>query len=117
MSDRFDYSALHGAGRVLCAVSGGADSVYLLHRCLEGAREHGYAVCAAHYNHCLRGGESERDERFVRALCESWGVECLAGRGGRGRLRGGEVPGHRGGRARAALRFFKLRGGRAWAPG
>ena len=81
MSDRFDYSALHGAGRVLCAVSGGADSVYLLHRCLEGAREHGYAVCAAHYNHCLRGGESERDERFVRALCESWGVECLAGRG------------------------------------
>ena len=81
MSDRFDYSALNGAGRVLCAVSGGADSVYLLHRCLEGAREHGYAVCAAHYNHCLRGGESERDERFVRALCESWGVECLAGRG------------------------------------
>ena len=67
--------------RVLCAVSGGADSVYLLLRCLEGARERGYTVAAAHYNHCLRGEESERDERFVRDLCARLGVELSAGRG------------------------------------
>ena len=75
----FDFSLL--GSRVLCAVSGGADSVYLLHRCIEGAAEHGYAVCAAHYNHCLRGEESERDERFVRELCAEWGVRLAAGRG------------------------------------
>ncbi len=75
----FDYSLL--SGRVLCAVSGGADSVYLLYRCLEGAGERGYSVCAAHYNHCLRGEESERDERFVRTLCERLGVELRVGRG------------------------------------
>ena len=72
----FDYSML--GGRVLCAVSGGADSVYLLHRCLEGAAGHGYSVCAAHYNHCLRGAESERDERFVLDMCAALGVECLS---------------------------------------
>lgn len=81
MADRFDFSALGGAGKVLCAVSGGADSVYLLHRCLEVAEERGYGVCAAHYNHSLRGAESDRDEAFVRSLCESLGVECLTGRG------------------------------------
>ena len=41
----FDYSLL--GRRVLCAVSGGADSMYLLHRCLEGAAENGFGVCAA----------------------------------------------------------------------
>ena len=38
----FDYSLL--GGHVLCAVSGGADSVYLLCRCLERAEELGYTV-------------------------------------------------------------------------
>lgn len=75
----FDFALL--GRRVLCAVSGGADSVYLLHRCVEGAAAHGFSVCAAHYNHCLRGDESERDERFVRELCASLGVELRVGRG------------------------------------
>ena len=81
MSDRFDFAALEKAGKVLCAVSGGADSVYLLHRCLEGAAGHGYAVCAAHYDHGLRGEESGRDSRFVADMCRELGVECLTGRG------------------------------------
>ena len=69
------------SGRVLCAVSGGADSVCLLHSCLRLARGGDTTVCAAHYNHCLRGGESDRDERFVRSLCASLGVELRVGRG------------------------------------
>ena len=59
--------------RVLCAVSGGADSVCLLHS-LWGMRGRlGISVAAAHYNHQLRGGESHRDEEFVRALCAQLG--------------------------------------------
>lgn len=59
--------------RVLCAVSGGADSVCLLHS-LWGMREQlGISVAAAHYNHQLRGAESDRDENFVRALCAQLG--------------------------------------------
>jgi len=54
---------------VLCAVSGGADSVAMLLalRALSGRL--GIALRAAHVNHGLRGAESDRDEHFVRALC------------------------------------------------
>ena len=65
--------------RVLCALSGGIDSVYLLDqmRLLLPAR--GAAVLAAHFNHHLRGAESDRDEAFVRDLCARWGIPLLVG--------------------------------------
>lgn len=68
-------------GRVVCALSGGADSVALLHCLLSLREELEIQVAAAHYNHCLRGAESDEDEAFVRRLCASWGVELTAGRG------------------------------------
>jgi tRNA(Ile)-lysidine synthase len=46
------------------AVSGGADSVFLLHALAELGR----AACVLHVNHKLRGAESDADEAFVRAL-------------------------------------------------
>lgn len=64
-------------GIVLCAVSGGADSMYLLCR----LRELGYAVAAAHYNHGLRGAESDRDEEFVRSFCRTHDIPFQCGRG------------------------------------
>lgn len=51
---------------MLVGVSGGADSVALLDVLLRA----GYSCIAAHCNFQLRGAESERDETFVRALCE-----------------------------------------------
>lgn len=56
--------------QILVAISGGADSVALLCalHCL------GYACKGAHCNFQLRGAESERDEAFVRALCEKLDV-------------------------------------------
>ncbi len=54
-------------GKVLIALSGGADSVTLLHILMAL----GYTCEAAHCNFTLRGEESDRDERFVRALCET----------------------------------------------
>lgn len=66
--------------RVICAVSGGADSTAMLH-CLQALQsELGITVCAAHFNHLLRGEESERDERFVREMCISYGIELFTGR-------------------------------------
>lgn len=57
--------------KVLAALSGGADSVYLL-RWLVGE---GYDVVAAHCNFQLRGAESVRDEEFVKGLTSRLGVE------------------------------------------
>lgn len=62
---------------MLCAVSGGADSMYLLCRLAET----GYPVAAAHYNHGLRGAESDRDEEFVRIFCRERGIPFLSERG------------------------------------
>lgn len=64
--------------RALCAVSGGADSVCLLH--MLSQRED-ISLAAAHYNHQLRGEESDRDEEFVRAVCEQWEIPLTVGRG------------------------------------
>lgn len=65
--------------KVLVALSGGKDSVYLLHRLLDLARSRELTVGAAHLNHQLRDGESDRDEAFVRNLCRDWDVPLTVG--------------------------------------
>lgn len=78
MSDRMeqlirDYRLIPPGSTVLCAVSGGADSVYLLHRLYTLRRELDFTLVAAHYDHRLRGNESTQDakfvEEFVRLCC------------------------------------------------
>lgn len=60
--------------RVVVGVSGGADSMTLLHALLHCGRN--LSLVAAHLNHMLRGEESERDEQFVSAYCGRHGVRC-----------------------------------------
>ena len=68
-------NALIAPGETLvCAVSGGKDSVTLLHAMLSLQKDLQITVEAAHVNHQLRGPESDRDEAFVRSLCEKWSV-------------------------------------------
>lgn len=76
-----EYDMLPAGGRVLCALSGGADSMCLAHLLLSLSDEGGFTVAAAHYNHRLRGTESDRDEAFVRAWCAEHGVPLLVGSG------------------------------------
>ena len=59
-----------GGQSVLCALSGGVDSVVLLHLLLQ----YGVRVEAAHVEHGIRGESSRRDCRFVQELCGKWGV-------------------------------------------
>ena len=67
--------------RVICAVSGGADSVALLWCLLSLAEALSLSVSAAHFNHGLRGAESDRDEAFVLDFCRKHEIPCRVGRG------------------------------------
>ncbi len=67
---------LLGAGdRVGVAVSGGIDSVALLRLLLELRAEIGIVVSAVHFNHKLRGSESDADQEFVAKLACGHGLE------------------------------------------
>ncbi len=67
--------------RVGVAVSGGADSVALL-RLIELLREQvGIALAVLHFNHQLRGAESDADEAFVAALAAERAIDLRVGRG------------------------------------
>lgn len=70
--------AIPAGSRVLCAVSGGADSVCLLHRLKD--RGDLQLICA-HFDHRLRGEEARRDADFVRRLSEEWGIPYYEGAG------------------------------------
>lgn len=76
--DAFRFDLIPPKSRVLCALSGGADSMYLLCRLLEGEKRYGWTVHAAHLNHGLRP-TARRDEEFVRGWCGRRGVPLTAG--------------------------------------
>lgn len=69
------------ASRILVAVSGGPDSLALLHA-LHAQRDKGppFTVLAAHFNHGLRGDESEADAAFVVNFCLARDIPCLVGK-------------------------------------
>ena len=64
---RFDL--VQPGDRVICAVSGGADSMALLYAMYLLREQLGITVEAAHFNHHLRPVEADRDEAFVREFC------------------------------------------------
>lgn len=62
---------------IVVALSGGADSVCLLHALLALKPAHGCEISAAHLNHLLRGQAAFDDAAFVARLCDSLGVALL----------------------------------------
>jgi tRNA(Ile)-lysidine synthase len=69
----------HPGQRVGVAVSGGPDSVVLLHFMKDLALEWGITLAVVHFNHHLRGAESDADESFVRNLADSIGIAFIGG--------------------------------------
>ena len=71
-----------GAGdHVLVALSGGPDSVALLHLLLDLQRAGDLSVVGvAHFHHQLRGADADGDEAFCRELAKTLGLPIEAGR-------------------------------------
>lgn len=67
--------------QVVCAVSGGADSVALLFALYLLREKLQISLSAAHYNHGLRGEESDRDQAFVEALCSRYDIPLQVAKG------------------------------------
>src|SRR5271169_4826247 len=65
---------LRAGDRVGAAVSGGIDSVALLRLLIELRHELGIVLSVVHFNHGLRGAESQADQEFVRGLARKHGL-------------------------------------------
>jgi len=76
-----EYDMVPRGSTVLCALSGGADSMCLLTLLHELQKNRPFTLAAAHYNHRLRGEAAEKDASFVAAWCSSIGVPCVLGEG------------------------------------
>lgn len=70
------FHMLPPGANIVVGVSGGADSVALLHRLLVLQKDKGWQLQVVHVHHGLRGDEAERDCQFVMSLCETWQVPC-----------------------------------------
>jgi tRNA(Ile)-lysidine synthase len=75
------YSMLSRGDRVGVAVSGGVDSVTLLHILHRLATRFDIKLAVVHVNHQLRGNESNQDEQFVRQLADSLNLEIFVDSG------------------------------------
>lgn len=71
------YGMLSGVRAVVAGVSGGADSMTLLHLLCSIRHEFGLKIYAAHVNHGLRGAQADRDEQFVRDACRGLNTELF----------------------------------------
>jgi tRNA(Ile)-lysidine synthase len=76
-----EHGLLQDAAPVLVAVSGGLDSMVLLHLLAELAAKHKWKLAVAHFNHQLRGRSSEADETFVRRAAAKLGLPFVSERG------------------------------------
>ena len=68
------YSLISPEEIIVIGVSGGADSVCLLHVLAEYRKRLGIKLHVAHLNHLLRGTESEADAKYVSSLADSLGI-------------------------------------------
>ena len=75
------YRLMNPGDTVICALSGGADSVALLFSLYLLKDKLGITLEAAHYNHHLRAEESDRDEAFVKNLCDRYDIPLHLGGG------------------------------------
>lgn len=72
-----DLSKIHGNATVAVAVSGGSDSMALLHYLNNAAKEKNFSVIALNVEHGIRGIESENDSSFVSEYCKSHNIPLL----------------------------------------
>ncbi|SKA78692.1 tRNA(Ile)-lysidine synthase [Clostridium sp. USBA 49] len=72
-----EYNMISQNDKIIVAVSGGPDSICLLHILYKLKEIFNITLYAAHLNHCLRGDEADKDEEYVKEFCNKLGIECF----------------------------------------
>ncbi len=72
-----ENNLLQSGDNVICAISGGADSVCLLHSLITLKKEYNINIYAAHVNHMIRGKEAECDSLYVKKICKAAEIELF----------------------------------------
>ena len=75
------YDMIRSGDRITVAFSGGADSVALLYGLYLLKEKLNIRLEASHFNHGLRGEESDRDEAFCRRFCDQYDIAIHVGHG------------------------------------
>jgi len=73
------YEMLQSGDKVIVGVSGGPDSIALLKALHRLKTQYRISLRAAHYNHKLRGDESNREAEFVNIQAEKIGISLISG--------------------------------------
>ena len=69
-----ENNLLKKGDKVLVGLSGGPDSVCLLHLLHTIKQKYSLEIGAAHINHMIRGKEALEDERYAKNLCKKLGI-------------------------------------------
>lgn len=69
------YNLLHENSEIIVGVSGGADSISLLHYLWKNSNKYNWILHVVHINHGLRGLESLSDSDYVKSICEKWDIQ------------------------------------------
>lgn len=70
------YNMISAGDNIVVGVSGGVDSVLLLHFLMDLRDEMNFNISVAHVNHKIRVGDAERDQHFVEELCRKNNIPC-----------------------------------------
>lgn len=73
------YDLIAPGDKVLVGLSGGGDSVALMHILKSLSARLGFTLCAAHLNHGIRGDAAKEDAEFVHDLCDFYGIRVYGG--------------------------------------
>ena len=68
------YEMIYEGDRIVAGVSGGPDSMCMLHILLRLKDKYNLSIFVAHLNHQFRGKEADDDAEYVKHICEEWGI-------------------------------------------
>lgn len=69
-----EQDLIEAGDKILIALSGGPDSVFLLHFLNKFKKKYRIEIGSVHVNHILRGKDSDRDELFCKSICNELGI-------------------------------------------